>query len=58
MPLRARVQRMGAYFYVSPLGAEAARQAVLAFTHNDTYKPIAGYKTMVNHLHLTASRLV
>jgi hypothetical protein len=46
------LQRMGAYFYVSPLGAEATRQAVLAFTHNDTYKQVAGYKTMVNHLHL------
>jgi hypothetical protein len=46
------LQHMGVYFYASPLGAESTRQAVLAFTHNDTYKPVAGYKTMVNHLHL------
>ena len=46
------LQHMGAYFYASPQPAEATRQAVLGFTHRDTYKPVAGYKTMVNHLHL------
>jgi hypothetical protein len=45
-------QRMGAYFYVSPDGADATRRAVLAFTHEDTFKPVPGYKTMVNHFHL------
>ena len=45
-------QHMGTYFYASPLPAEATRQAVLSFTHGDTYKPVPGYKTMVNHLHL------
>src|SRR5438309_11786522 len=43
---------MGVYFYVSPDAGETARQAVLAFTHNDTFKPVAGYKTFVNHFHL------
>ncbi len=45
-------QRMGLYFYVSPESAESTRQAVLAFTHNDRFKPVPGYKTMVNHFHL------
>lgn len=45
-------QRMGVYFYVSPESGEATRQAVLAFTHGDVFKPIPGYKTMVNHFHL------
>jgi hypothetical protein len=45
-------QRMGMYFYVSPDSAEPTRQAVLAFTHDDRFKPVAGYKTMVNHFHL------
>ena len=45
-------QRMGMYFYVSPDGAQSTRQSVLAFTHDDTFKPVAGYKTMVNHFHL------
>ena len=45
-------QRMGMYFYVSPDSGDSTRQAVLAFTHNDTFKPVPGYKTMVNHFHL------
>ena len=45
-------QRMGVYFYVTPEAAESTRQAVLAFTHGDTFKPVPGYKTMVNHFHL------
>jgi hypothetical protein len=45
-------QRMGIYFYLSPDTADTTRQAVLAFTHNDTFKPVPGYKTMVNHFHL------
>ncbi len=52
------LQRMGTYFYASPLAAEPTRQAVLAFTHNDMYKPIAGYKTMVNHMHMTVKNKV
>jgi hypothetical protein len=49
---------MGSYFYMSPLAAEPTRQAVLAFTHNDMYKPIAGYKTMVNHMHMQVKNKV
>ena len=45
-------QRMGLYYYLSPDDAVATRESVLAFTHNDTFKPISGYKTMVNHFHL------
>src|SRR5205823_9102558 len=46
------LQRMAAYFYLSPDDAPATRAAVLAFTHNDTFAPVPGYKTMVNHFHL------
>ena len=45
-------QRMGMYFYASLEAAEPTRQAVLAFTHGDTYKPLPGYKTFTNHWHL------
>jgi hypothetical protein len=45
-------QRMGVYFYVSDGDADATRDAVMAFTHGDTFKPLPGYKTMVNHFHL------
>lgn len=46
------LQRMAGYFYLSPGDATVARAAVLAFTHNDIFKPIPGYKTFVNHFHL------
>jgi hypothetical protein len=46
------VQKMGVYFYASPEAGEPVRQAVLAFTHGDAFKPLAGYKTFVNHFHL------
>jgi hypothetical protein len=45
-------QHMGAYFLASPDAGEPARQAALAFTHGDAFKPLPGYKTMVNHFHL------
>ena len=45
-------QRMAVYFYPSADPAETTRQAVLAFTRGDTFKPLPGYKTFVNHLHL------
>jgi hypothetical protein len=46
-------QRMATYFYVSAESAMATRDAVLAFTHGDTFAPIPGYKTFVNHFHLS-----
>src|SRR5579885_2746300 len=44
-------QRMPVYFYLSPDDPAACRQAVLAFTHGDRYKPLPGYKTMATHFH-------
>jgi hypothetical protein len=46
------MQHMPVFFYVSAEPAEPTREAVLAFTHGDHYKPIAGYKTMVHHYHM------
>jgi hypothetical protein len=46
------LQRMATYFYLSANDAAATRASVMAYTHNDTFAPIAGYKTMVNHFHL------
>lgn len=45
-------QRMATYFYLSPDDAEATREQVLAFTNGDKFKPLPGYKTMVNHFHI------
>jgi hypothetical protein len=45
-------QKMSTYFYASPDAGEATRKAALAFTHDDIFKAVAGYKTFVNHFHL------
>ena len=45
-------QHMAVYFYLDAKAAEPTRNAVLAFTHGDTFKPLPGYKTFVNHFHL------
>jgi hypothetical protein len=45
------LQRMAVYFYLDSGDAEATRQAVMAFTHDDVYKPLAGYQVMVSHFH-------
>ena len=46
------MQRMAVYYLITPDSAEATRQAVMAYTHGDVFKPVPGYKTMVNHFHL------
>jgi len=46
------LQRMAVYYLMTPDSAESTRQAVMAYTHGDVFKPVPGYKTMVNHFHL------
>ena len=46
-------QRMAMYLYLTPRSGEAARQAVIAFTHGDRFKALRGYQTMVNHFHIS-----
>ena len=45
------MQRMAVYFYLDSGKAEATDQAVMAFTHDDIYKPMPGYQVMVSHFH-------
>ena len=45
------IQRMPVYFYLSPSDSRATQQAVMAFTHDDVYKPMPGYKVLVSHFH-------
>ena len=44
-------QRMAVYFYLSPDNSRATQEAVMAFTHDDVYKPLPGYKVLVSHFH-------
>ncbi len=45
------MQRMAVYYYLSPNDAHATQQQVLAYTHNDAYKPMPGYQVAVSHFH-------
>jgi hypothetical protein len=44
-------QRMAVYFYLSPEDSRATQQDVLAYTHDDVYKPLPGFKVLVSHFH-------
>ena len=52
------VQRMAVYYYLSPTGSHATQQAVTAFTHDDVYKPVPGFKTVTGHFHLELNEMV
>jgi hypothetical protein len=45
------LQRMAVYFYLSPESSHATQEHVMAFTHDDVYKPMPGLKVMVSHFH-------
>jgi hypothetical protein len=45
-------QRMPVYYYLSAADGHETDNAVLAFTHNDIYKPMPGFKVMVSHFHM------
>ena len=45
-------QHMPVFFYASAEGAEATRDAVMAFTHGDRFKPLPGYQVMNHHYHM------
>ena len=45
-------QRMSAFFYFSPDGPDSCREGAMAYTRNDVYKALDGFKTMVAHFHL------
>jgi hypothetical protein len=46
------MQRMPVYWYLSTEDAPATYARVLAYTHNDEYKPVPGYQVAVSHFHL------
>jgi hypothetical protein len=52
------VQRMAVYYYLSATGSHATDEAVLKYTHDDTYKPVPGFKTVTGHFHLELNEMV
>jgi hypothetical protein len=52
------MQRMAVYFYLSPNDDQTTDQAVLAYTHDDRFKSIPGFKTLVSHFHLDFNEML
>ena len=46
------LQRMAVYFYLSPESSRATQEHVMAFTHDDVYKAMPGFKVLVSHFHV------
>ena len=44
-------QRMAVYYYLNAGDDRSTRESVLAYTHNDVFKPVPGYKVMTGHFH-------
>jgi hypothetical protein len=45
-------QHMAIYYYLSAEGDRQTQEAVLAYTHNDVFKPLPGYQVLTGHFHL------
>jgi hypothetical protein len=46
------MQHMAVYYYLSATKTDATQHAVLAYTHNDVFKPVPGFKVLSGHFHL------
>jgi hypothetical protein len=51
-------QHMSVYYYLSAAGPEATRQKVLAYTHNDVFKPLPGFKVLSGHYHMDLNEMM
>lgn len=45
------LQRMAVYYYLSSGSGASAADAVLKFTHDDRYAPLAGHQVAIGHFH-------
>ncbi|MGD0346001.1 MAG: hypothetical protein ABSA85_04550 [Terracidiphilus sp.] len=52
------LQHMPVYYYLSAEGARQAQPQVLAYTHDDVYKPVPGFKTVTGHFHLDFNEML
>jgi hypothetical protein len=52
------MQHMAVYYYLSPEDDHATQQDIMAYTHDDIYKPVPGFKTMTGHFHLDLNEMV
>jgi hypothetical protein len=51
-------QHLPVYYYLSADDAAATQRAVMAYTHDDSYKPVPGFKTVTGHFHLDLNEMI
>lgn len=51
-------QHMPVYYYLSAATPEVTQKKVLAYTHNDVFKPVAGYKVLSGHYHMDLNEMM
>jgi hypothetical protein len=51
-------QRMAVYFYLSAKDSHATQQAVMAYTHDDVFKALPGYKVLASHFHVDFNEML
>ena len=52
------MQHMAVYYYLDAHSDHAAEEAVLAYTHNDVFKPIPGFKVLTGHFHMDFNEML
>jgi hypothetical protein len=51
-------QHMAVFYFLSSKDYHATDQAVLAYTHDDVYKPVPGFKVVTGHFHLDLNEMI
>lgn len=52
------LQHMAVYYYLNAKNARATQQAVLAYTHDDVFKPVPGFKVLTGHYHFDFNEML
>lgn len=51
-------QRMSVYYYLSAGKPEVTRKKVMAYTHDDVFKPLPGFKVLSGHYHMELNEMM
>lgn len=52
------MQHMAVYYYLSPSGDRPTQQSVMAYTHDDAFKPVLRFKVLTGHFHLDLNEML
>jgi hypothetical protein len=52
------LQHMAVYYYLSAKNDRATQHSVLAYTHDDVFKPVPGFKVVTGHFHMDYNEML